>query len=308
MVGFDEAKRRAGLDGGTAQAMPKGQLRAGVPEIQLHERRAVGPQFRQEAARLARQLAQNPHDLLALARPFFGQLVARPHGLERLDEQRLAAARRVVHDSRQFPACAGPHGHDAPTGALSPKAFLQDVAVAVLRENALEDPLDLAFQAADLPADRAQFVARRVADLALGVEDLGDARGQGAQWLDGLGLGPADGEALAQLVDGATQVGRLGEEARQALPVRRLQESRRRFELLQNVAAVVQTGDGQRPPRVEQPLHLVHRIGVVADSVQVGPRPGGQQFAARGGRLRQRGDVLQDGGELQAVEGALVHG
>ena len=74
-----------------------------------------------------RELAQDPLDLLALGARGLGKPVVQLDDRERLDEQRLPRARRVVHDARHLPARRRLDREDGPAAALGDEALLEEL-------------------------------------------------------------------------------------------------------------------------------------------------------------------------------------
>ena len=90
----------------------------------LHEHRKSGGLL----ADPRRELADDPLDLFPLGARRLGELVVELDDCERLDEERLPGARRIVHDPRHLAACADLHGQHRPSAALGDECLLQEIA------------------------------------------------------------------------------------------------------------------------------------------------------------------------------------
>ena len=117
-----------------------------------------------------RQLAQDPLDLLALGAGGLGLAVVQLDDLERLDEERLARARRVVDDARHAAARARLHREHGPAAALGDEVLLQVLAQAGdAREPAqlLGDALPAVAELAAQPAQERRGVVAQVGAVVL---------------------------------------------------------------------------------------------------------------------------------------------
>ena len=77
---------------------------------------------------LRRELPDDPLDFLPLGAHRLGELVVELHDCERLDEECLSRARRVVHDPRHLAARADLYGQNRSAAALGDECFLQEIA------------------------------------------------------------------------------------------------------------------------------------------------------------------------------------
>jgi hypothetical protein len=90
------------------------QPHARPQEVGARERALARLERGPRGAHQVRQRAQHAHDLVALARGELGEVVVQRAHLERLDEQRLPARRRVVHQALAALEAVGAHGdHEA---------------------------------------------------------------------------------------------------------------------------------------------------------------------------------------------------
>ena len=112
-----------------------------------------------------RELAEDALDLLARVRRSLGQAVVQLDDGERLDEERLPGARRVVHHSRHLRTSRRANGEHGPAAALGEERLLQRVLHVARARDARELVAHARAAVAQLGAQLAQQRRRRVADI-----------------------------------------------------------------------------------------------------------------------------------------------
>ncbi len=114
------------------------------------------------------QLPQNAQDLALLFFAQAHQFIVQVDGLERLDEQRVAAAAGAVNHAVDLALLAGHHRHDEAIVAQRDELFLQRAVVAMRAEKPLQRILDLPLLALDVAPQAMQHHAGVVSQSRIG--------------------------------------------------------------------------------------------------------------------------------------------
>ena len=107
-----------------------GKLCLGKDEIKAHEHVKVARDVLAVRRALRRELGQDALDLGLFARTQLAQLVVRLHGGHRLDEQRRAGGRHIVHEAGHGALVLGLDRHDVALGARGDDRLLQRLGIA----------------------------------------------------------------------------------------------------------------------------------------------------------------------------------
>ena len=155
---------------GRVRAQVVGETRRGPSLVEDGQRRHVPLQRRSARPHRLRQLAEDALFLLQRRRLGDGELVAELEQLLRLDEQRLPAAARVVHDPGQVRLVLGAHRQHVPVAAHRVVGLAQHRGHVLVEEHRLQARLDGSVQAAGALAQLGEQRARGVEQLARGIE------------------------------------------------------------------------------------------------------------------------------------------
>ena len=129
-----------------------------------------------------RQLPEDPIDLLPLRTGRLGLAVAQLDDLERLDEERLARARRVVDDAGHGAARARLDGEHGPAAALGDEVLLEVLPHAASARQPAQLVGDPPAALAELPAQAAELGRGAVLQVgAVGFDAGSDRLGQPAE-------------------------------------------------------------------------------------------------------------------------------
>ena len=127
----DAARRAAARSSATSTAAPR-QRRESVAQASARSSAPVASTSASSSCRAVadepRELAQDPLDLLALGARRLGEPVVQLDDRERLDEERLPGAGRVVDDARHLAARGRLHREHRPPAPLGDEALLQELA------------------------------------------------------------------------------------------------------------------------------------------------------------------------------------
>ena len=137
-----------------------GELGLGAPEVEAGERAERLPQGRRVRPDDGRQLVEDPLDLGLLRDLRLAPGVAELDGHERLDEQRLAAARRVVDDALDPASGVGLDRHDVASVAEGDDGLLERTA-ELRADERVEAPLQAVVGDPDRRPEPAEARARR---------------------------------------------------------------------------------------------------------------------------------------------------
>ena len=149
----DERRRRAGER--------RREARARVQRVELDERVERRDDLVAMRTKLVGELAQNALDLLELLRLELAHPIAELHRGRRLDEQRAAGRRRVVHDAAGDDPSLAPHGNHVAAVAHRHRHVGDAMVRLEPLHLALENSNQLALRAAQL-APNAPQRGRRV--------------------------------------------------------------------------------------------------------------------------------------------------
>ena len=180
------------------------QVGLGRPEVELGQRPERLEQQRAVGADERRQLVEDPALLLVDGRLGLAPGVAQLDDHQRLDEQRLAAARRVVDDALDLGPRLGPDRDHVPAVAERHDRLLERAA-ELRPDERVQPPAEPVVGDADRGPERAEAGRGGVEELAGGVEAAGERAAQRGQRVQP----PAE---VAQ--EGAPLVGEGGREAR----------------------------------------------------------------------------------------------
>ena len=152
-----------------------GELCLGKNEVEAHEHVKVARDVLPVRGALGRELSEDALDLRLFTCAQLPQLVVRLHGGHRLDEQRRAGGRHVVHEAGHGALVLGLDRHDIALGAHGDDRLLQRLGIARRGDDLLQRIVHARARGADQPADGRQLARRAVGDLVLagdGGEDL----------------------------------------------------------------------------------------------------------------------------------------
>ena len=152
-----------------------GKLCLGKDEVEAHEHVKVARNVLAVRRALGRELGKDALDLGLFARVQLPQLVVRLHGGHRLDEQRRAGGRHIVHEPGHGALVLGLDRHDVALGARGDDRFLQRLGIARRGDDLLQRIVHARARRTDQAADGRKLARRAVGDLVLtgdGGEDL----------------------------------------------------------------------------------------------------------------------------------------
>ena len=180
MAGADQADLVGGLDRRAAPATR--DEAAGEHQVDLGGRLDQGADVVGALADPGRQLPEDPLGLLALRARRLRLPVAQLDDLERLDEERLARARRVVDDAGNRAPRARLYGKHGPAAALGDEVLLEVLAYPAPARQPAQLVRDPATALAKLTAQAAELGRGRVLQVgAVGLDAAPDRLGQSAK-------------------------------------------------------------------------------------------------------------------------------
>ena len=152
-----------------------GELCLGKNEVEAHEHVKVARDVLPVRGALGRELGEDALDLRLFTCAQLPQLVVCLHGGHRLDEQRRAGGRHVVHEAGHGALVLRLDRHHVALGAHGDDRLLQRLGIARRGDDLLQRIVHARARGADQPADGRQLARRAVGDLVLagdGGEDL----------------------------------------------------------------------------------------------------------------------------------------
>ena len=280
-----------------------GQLRLRGPEVELGERLERLREHRRVCADERAELVEDPADLLVDRRLRLAPRVAQLDDDERLHEQRLAAARRIVDDALHLAAGIGPHGHHVASVAHRDDRLLERTA-ELRPDERVESPAEAVVRDPHGTAQRPEPRRRRVQQLADRVEAARQRAAQRRQRVDAATEVAQQWPALLgeRRLEARGGVERLGdlEELRRVEPAapRRAPDPR---------LDVVRGTDPHPGPLLEQLARLVRLVEAAGDDDRVAGRLEVLGEPPRRVERRLLGESRPDLGELEQRDRARVH-
>ena len=239
------------------------------------------------------------------------QFVVQLDGVERFDEQCVAAAAGPVHDAFDAPFAAGDDGHDKPVVPNRDELFLQQTVLAVLAQKALERILDELPLALDVAPQPAQGYAGMIGQRAVGKNLADDVLEHRAELADAHGARGHSRKPLAHRFKNHAHVGGAIEHLGQFVDLAAIQyralnaQTPDRFaNVWQHVETQVHRGTARGGLRLRRRAQVLHRLGHLGqilfqaraigsrrDVFESGPAHRARNIAAQ--ELLQRGEFQQ---------------
>ena len=255
-----------------------------------------------------RELAQDPRDLLTLSALGLTEPIGVLDDRERLDEERLAGARAVVHDSRHRATRRGAEREHRPPAALGDEVLREMLAQSGVTRERTEPLRDPAASLPQLAAETAKRGRRPVAQVASVVLDrtgdrLGDA---GEHGIDALRQLLEAGDVRDGL-DRATRRDRRVDRDSDR-PQRRCVERAAASRDLRGLPHVVDVRELGLRRLLEQADGLARQRLSACDLGGLDRRLE-REAALLPGLARRRGrEAIEDRGQLQQFQGPWIHG
>ena len=279
------------------------ELGLGAPEVESRERAERLPEGRRVRPDDGRQLVEDPLDLGLHRHLRLAPGVAELDGHERFDEERLAAARRVVDDALDPASGVRLHRHDVASVAEGDDGLLERTA-ELRADERVEAPLQSVVGDPDRRPEPAEARGCGVEQLAGRVEAAGERAPEGRQWV----------QVVAEIA-----------EERPALVGKGRPEARRRVERIGDLeepgridpstaggpldprSDIVGGADTDTGPFGEEGTGLVGLVEAAGDDHRIGRRLEGLGQSPTRPERGHGGEPLADGGELEQGDRAGVH-
>ncbi len=288
---------------GPAGAHLRGQRRLGDPQVEARQRVQGLAQWIRVGRDERRQLVEDPRDLLRLGDLRLPPGIAQLDRDERLDEERLAAARRVVDDALHPVPGLGLDRDDVPPVAERDDRLLERRAELRADQRVQPAPQPVVGDA-NGRAQAAETRRGRIEQLADRIEAARQRRAQRGQRVE---VRPDLAQERPPLVGQERgQPGRGVEGRRDLEELARLQPAAARGSL-DGRADVVGRADADARPVLDERPGLVGLVEAARDDDRVVRRLDRLRQAARGRERGGRREPCLDGRELEETQGALVH-
>ena len=311
MAPLDDPHRRARLvEVHGRRTDVEGKTCPGTERFELDQRLERCGHPRLEGAQPVARLAQNALALLDLVALELADAVAELHGGRRLDEQRGARPRAVVHDATHRATGLAAHGHHMAAIANGHRGVEHALVGGERRDDAFEQAHEICLGAAQLAADAAEQGRGVVLDFAFVADDAGDrlllAGGTQERAREGREHGPRR-ERPAVVGERVGRAARRGQERRAREQLARRQRGPVEAEARQRGREV--RHDVRRPACLvgAQGAHRGHPAMFGLDPRAIGARPERGDAGRAECRRGTLGDEREGAVEFEDRESVCVH-